>query len=485
MTHEDHTFGLVKSLSMNEKRYFRVSATATGKDKNYLKVFDALDKMKAYDPEKLRRTLKGINLSYEKNYLQKQLLKTLRGFYSDINSVTELQGILHSLEILYRRRLISQCQKLVDKGIELCRRFEQWHYHLELLDWQRRLYARTGNYRVLTEYAKENLRQKQELLKTIHAFSIEQEKLIFVTSVLQQKSHYLSAPERKRFGQLRRSYRQNTRKHAAFRIAEIAYGAQYFIHHYLGDMQQAYAWNKAALELYDAHPQYIFDQPFKYFVTCFNLVTRCIHFGKHEEALEHLKEIEKRLSGLSAFDRKEVSEEFYSGLIGWKARIYFKMRQPAEALKAAKEFERQVNFRQIRQNQRSHVDYSLARIYFTSGMHRESLKYVNKQIREGAKGLKLEYLLFAFLLRLCIYVEQDAQVLIMPTVSALERFLNKNRVKDAFADEFTAFIKKYVGAGDDKAQRALVAKNFSKLKKLVSANTEQYEVILRWLKTKM
>ena len=72
MAQQDDVFDLIHSLTRNEKRYFKVAAGqhAVGEKKNYVVLFDAYDRLKEYDPEKLVKALKGTriakNLSSEK-----------------------------------------------------------------------------------------------------------------------------------------------------------------------------------------------------------------------------------------------------------------------------------------------------------------------------------------------------------------------------------------------------------------------------------
>jgi len=487
MAKTDETHELIRIMSPNEKRFFRLSSGRTGKETNYLRVFAAMDGMSEFDQEKLGRKLGGrkLNLSYEKGYLHKQLLRSLRHFYSDGNSAMALQDILKSLEILYRKRAGVQCQKLIDKGLEICRQFEQWNYHLELIDWQYRLYARTGNYQALAKFEESGFREKEALMRKIHLYSLRYGQMCFVMSVLQQKSDYMSAPERARFEQLRLSCNEQTRdEQHGFRITDLSYATQSLIHHYLGDLGQSYLWSAATQQLYREHPRFMFDLPFKYFAAKCNIINRCINLEKHAEALKQIDELKKFVAGLEAFDRLEITDEYQVSVISWQSHIYFKMRQPAEALKAARAYEREVDPRRLRQNLRLFADSGLSRIYFTCGMYKESLKYVNKQIREGLKGLKLDYLLFAFLLRMCIHAEEDDPVLLDSMRGALERFMKKHQVKDEFAHALTGFIRKYGATPGEKARQQLCAQQHGRLKKLVTAKTSQYEVILEWMKAK-
>lgn len=48
-------FDLIKSLTKSEKRFFKLHSALQSSDKNYLRIFDAIDKQKAYDEEGLKK----------------------------------------------------------------------------------------------------------------------------------------------------------------------------------------------------------------------------------------------------------------------------------------------------------------------------------------------------------------------------------------------------------------------------------------------
>jgi hypothetical protein len=45
---------LIKSLTKSEKRFFKLHSSLQAGDKNYLRIFDAIDKQKVYDEEASR-----------------------------------------------------------------------------------------------------------------------------------------------------------------------------------------------------------------------------------------------------------------------------------------------------------------------------------------------------------------------------------------------------------------------------------------------
>lgn len=486
MSKTDETFELIQSMSPNEKRFFRLSVIQAGKEANYLRVFSAMDAMEEFDQEKLQRKLRGkkLNLSYEKNYLHKQLLRSFRHFCADGSSVIQVLDILKSLEILYRKRLNAQCQKLISKGIGLCKEYELWNYHLELVDWQYRLHARTGNYDALAGYHATGFREKQELIHKINTHLVHQEEMCFVLSVVQMKSSYLSAQEKERFALLRKDYPGvGDGKINGFRTADMMYSSQALMHHYAGDFGQAYCWANAGQELYRNNPQFIADQPFRYFASKASIINRCLNLEKYEESLQHIEEMKAFIKSLDKFNRQDIGEEHLTVMLNWEARLFFKTGRHADALRVAKEIERGSNLKRLRPQQRLMVDSDLARIYFYAGLYKESLRYVNRQLRDGPGLSKLDYLLFAYLLRLCIYEESKNYELLDTQAETVKRFMKKNNISDEFALRLVDCMKK-LGTGTKKILKQDWKHIYDSLKKVMTKDMEQYEVILYWVRQK-
>src|ERR1041385_4295232 len=109
MKPKDDLFRLVKSLTKNEKGYFKkYSANAAdGKSSNSIKLFDAIDKQEEYDEAKIKLKFRKENfvkqLHVAKNYLFGQILESLESYHSSVDS--ELQSILHRVEIMHAKGL--------------------------------------------------------------------------------------------------------------------------------------------------------------------------------------------------------------------------------------------------------------------------------------------------------------------------------------------------------------------------------------------
>ena len=130
-------YSLIKSLTKSEKRFFKLNSTLQAGEKNYLKIFDFIEKQKKYDEDDLKANFAKEtfikHLPSEKNHLYKLILKSLRSYYSDHSVSSQLKQEIKNVEILYRKALYKECNKLVLRAKTLAEEYEKFYYWFELL----------------------------------------------------------------------------------------------------------------------------------------------------------------------------------------------------------------------------------------------------------------------------------------------------------------------------------------------------------------
>lgn len=121
MSNTSDIFQLVKSLEKNEIIYFKkeVKAFVGNSDSaNYMILFNALIKAKTDNEPNIKKDLPANivdNYSRVKGYLYKQILKSLRNYYSDRDAKIVVYNLLIDFIILNNRGLIDQAEKIITK----------------------------------------------------------------------------------------------------------------------------------------------------------------------------------------------------------------------------------------------------------------------------------------------------------------------------------------------------------------------------------
>lgn len=134
---------LIKSLTSNEKRYFRMYVSLQKGSKNYIKLFDVIESQKIYDENIIRKKYgrEGFakNLAYTKNYLYKLIFKSLNSYREEKSVDTKLNNILNQCRILFDKSLIRQYFRTLQSGKKSALKNERFSYALEFLELERQL----------------------------------------------------------------------------------------------------------------------------------------------------------------------------------------------------------------------------------------------------------------------------------------------------------------------------------------------------------
>ena len=144
-------FELINSLSMSEKRYLTLyTRRHTIGEKNHSQIiFEAIDKGSPQNDKALRELLKGQgvfinNLSSDKNYLYRLVLRGLSEFHSESTSSLQVKSLIHQTEILFRKGLFHQSLALAEKAKSIASEESLFTDIVALSLWVARIQSRLG-----------------------------------------------------------------------------------------------------------------------------------------------------------------------------------------------------------------------------------------------------------------------------------------------------------------------------------------------------
>ena len=136
---------LIDSMSMNEKRYFKVfmNKNIFGSQNKYLLLFDFINSNSPIDEITLKLYIKehnysDKNIAYDVNYLNKVILRSLNEFHHEKTISLKLQNHIKSVEILFYKGLYEECLKIIKKAKKLSLKNENEILMLELLNWEKK-----------------------------------------------------------------------------------------------------------------------------------------------------------------------------------------------------------------------------------------------------------------------------------------------------------------------------------------------------------
>ncbi|HHG84428.1 MAG TPA: hypothetical protein ENJ82_06750, partial [Bacteroidetes bacterium] len=141
MRRTDGLFQLIKALNRTDKRNFKLLTQLTSGTKNYIRLFDAIDRQDLYDEKKIIRQFKSDAMvkqfSVTKNYLYHNILKSLS--YFEKGTFAELSTVIVQVQSLLDKNLLPHAKKLLKKAKVLASQQESFQQMVELLEMERQL----------------------------------------------------------------------------------------------------------------------------------------------------------------------------------------------------------------------------------------------------------------------------------------------------------------------------------------------------------
>ncbi|MEM6263563.1 MAG: hypothetical protein AAGI38_13710 [Bacteroidota bacterium] len=200
MPKKDKLFELIKTMSMSEKRYFKLFAGrhTIGEQNNYVRLFDVLDQMNGFNAGELvtaaeKAGLPTKHLSSDKSYLYNLVLKSLSACNAGKSSSLQVKEFLHQAEILLERGLHDHALRVLKKALTIAQKAN--------LIW---LVPEVYYQQYLALQGKANLQAPSELLQKIEPGLQESSYLFQLQQLWQQAIGYLRnygevrTPEEKR-----------------------------------------------------------------------------------------------------------------------------------------------------------------------------------------------------------------------------------------------------------------------------------------------
>ncbi len=269
---------------MSEKRHFKLysSGHINGDSKNYLRLFDAIDKQENYNEEEIKSGFEEEtfirHLPSQKNYLHQNLLESLNAFNKEKTFLSRHSNFLISIELLFNRGLFAQCLKLIRKAKKEALLNEKFSLFIVILRWETLVYINNEDDKNLNKGIAEELRIL-EIMKV-------QTTLMQIAFNIQIQIDKGKVPEpflQKQFKSLKENFPGNYDLRT-FWVNYYYQSGLGLIYTVQNKHRNRYECFKEIKSIMDKAPQFIKDLPAIYHSNSNNLVNVMCFLGKYEEA---------------------------------------------------------------------------------------------------------------------------------------------------------------------------------------------------------
>ncbi len=434
MKPSNELFDLIKSLTKSEKRFFKLQSALQSGDKNYVRLFDLVDKMSEYDEEMVKRIFKGEkfikHLPSEKNHLYKLILKALRSYYGETSVSSMLKQEIKNIEILYNKSLFDECAKFMERAKKLALKYEKFYYLFELINWEKTLLEESfedGRFVDLDQLIQEE-KNVLERLRNLAEYHVLYSKINYVF----RSGGYSRTDENIKIIEEIVNHPLIKGKNTALskRAATICYYTQGFCNMANGDSKTALEKFLKVKQILDDHTFIRGDLSKRYIRTLTNIITCLTDLGQIDEArtmitlMRSLKDEESfsfpdlettifKNTGLSELELYHFTGHFTKGLVDVE-----------EIIKSLPNYEGKLH-----KEHELAFFYQFAYIYFGAGQHSKALSWLNKVLNDNENDLRQDLYSYARLFNLVIHFELGNHDLLEYTIKSTTRYLQK-RTRD-------------------------------------------------------
>ena len=389
MVVSEDLFELISSLSMQEKRHFKMFALAAytrGGQNNYVRLFDAIGKQTTYNEEKIKKQFKGEtfikHLPSEKNYLSSLIQRSLRQYHSQLNIDVTIKELLIDAEVLQEKSLYQRCRKVLAKAKKLAYKYERFVFIPEII----RLASRMYDLNAMETLAEEECAalKKMETISRLRALSNKVAGLVASAHHLRKESELLE------FDAIVSDELLGDENRADSFTAKIYFFYIHGVCHEMkGDLLRAYEFRKRFVEITEENLLWMEIHVKNYLPALNNLAISQMQLAKFDEMSETIRKIRAVGEG-----KKKATEDIrllvfiFSFIL--EINYCLKTGEVENGIYAAKEAESGLKkFKgKIHGQYEIVLHNSIKHIYFKAGDLKRALFWSNKVINESSAGIR-------------------------------------------------------------------------------------------------
>jgi len=451
MHKKNYLFQLIKALNQGEKRYFKLFAsTFEGKNKTYIKLYNAIDKQKEYDESALKKKFKDENFvkhfAVVKNNLFNLILRSLRFYHSNDHPREKVSQYKDKYIVLLRKGLHELADIQLSKAIKIAEDYELHSEMVLLAHWQNneRMLA-TFHHNISMDVEKQldkplkyaqqlnnyygyvNLFQKIQLFhinNDVRTFEAQNKLKAFI-------NHPLFLRKEEPISVMAKDYKMS---------------AQHFCYASMKEYKKAGHCIEKMLQIVKENPTIFHGQPLTLFANYSNLVYTYIHYASWDVCATRIKECRVILCDTKPNKMKQLDYEcqlfnldFFIELEYYLFACDFdkvKLLLP----KVEKAFENITD--PLNNLYFLHYHYNFAYAYFGIGNYENAQQYLVQLLNSPNLKTRKEYLATTHLLNLIIHYELDNLEFLSYQHKNVKQMLQRHQYLHGFEKKTIEFIGK-------------------------------------------
>lgn len=443
-------FELIKSLSRQEKRYFKLYAArhVIGEQNNYVLLFDAIDRQEAYDEGRIREQFSDKAFTRQlhvlKNYLYKLIMDSLRNFH-DAGSEDQFFTLLRNAQLLFDRGLYRQSEKVFSKAKRMAADNERFLQLLEIYRWEHQIAHSRNDLAWLEDYVQRGIREEFALLDKYRNFLEFQALNDRVFIPYWKKGAVRRESEKEELEKLfDQPLFRNGDRAESFIARYFYHNARFSFHLFLEELPESYAHIRRLVQMFaQLEPGKIKGKLTRFYSSA--LINQYIvqqKLGLYDEIPQTLEQLRQAPAGSPEQKRRLLARGF-----NLEVDYYIHAGQFSAGAKKVKE--QQAEIREYRDEastqQRLSMYYNLAYLYFGARDYNSALDWINRLLHDPELKTREDIHCFGRLLNLVIHFELGNDQLLEYIVKSTQRFLSARQRLFKVESVMLKLMRRYQG----------------------------------------
>ncbi len=495
MKPSNELFDLIKSLTKSEKRFFKLQSALQSGDKNYVRLFDLIDKMTAYDEELVKKTFKGEkfikHLPSEKNHLYKQVLKALRAYYGETSVSSMLKQEIKNIEILHNKALFDECNKFLERAKKLAVKYEKFYYLYELINWEKTLLEEAyenGQFKDLDVLINEE-QDVLDRLRNLAEYHVLYSKINYVF----RSGGYARTDENRKIIDDIINHPLIKGKNTAMskRAATICYYTQGFCSMANGDATMALEKFLRVKQILDEEEHLRSDLSKRYVRALSNIITCYMDLKKFKEAREYITLMRSFNDEHDGFNSPDVQTNIFKNAGFSELQMCHHTGDFVKGLRDAEEISQTLVEYEGKLHKEDELTffYEFAYINFGSGNFNKALHWLNKVLNDNENELRQDLYSYARLFNLIIHYELGNHDLLEYTIKSTARYLQKRDRDYPIEKVIMEYMKKLIRIQNQADRKKMFEQFRTELNKLMKGPEDKiilrYFDYLKWIESKI
>ncbi len=475
----DIVFELIKSLKQPEKRYFKVYASRApgGEENMYNKLFDAIDKGKEYDEVKLNEEFSELDrkqFSIAKMRLYDMIIRSLDAFHSNSSIDAQLKKLLHGAEILYKKTLYRQADRLLKQAKKMAYDYEKHTSLLEIFKWEKLLIEKDTYEEVTDEQLQHIYEEDRVILKKIELHSEFWNVKSNLFRTLNKTGSARSQEELEKFRNIIATRLQGHDDRYFY------YETRYLYNHIssafsfsIGDYKESYKHLTANLKLIEDNLEMFSEEPNIYFSLLTNIVYIASQLKMYKEVFYYLDKLRKLPAEFESARNEDLDVRMFYLMYSTELTIHFVLGDFDKAIHSFPIIESGLK---LYEDKLSHVRkaflyYNIAINYFGDEKYVDALKWINKLLDSVNIDKSQAIYCFAEIMNCVIHIELRSENLLPYQLKSTQRYLKtRNRVY-----KFESVMLKFITRAAT-TPKSISVTDFSNLRNdLLELNEDKFE----------